>query len=136
MPLLKFYTSPNQLTSTEKQDLAKIFTARYARAMPAFFVDIVFHEVHHLPLSSPFTNPLQVPEDSFFVGGEKTEGKFIRLTMEHIYVNFAKEGERGEAMTKTFLGFVGEVFKEKFEGRGWRSVTLGRSFFFPVSGVF
>jgi len=48
----------------------------------------------------------------------------VRLTMEHIAVNFAKEGERGEQMTKTFLGFVGEEFKKRFEERGWRYVYL------------
>lgn len=61
-----------------------------------------------------------MPEDSFFIAGELTQGKFVRLTMEHIAVNFAKEGERGEAMTKTFLPFIGEVFRERFEHRGWR----------------
>jgi len=40
--------------------------------------------------------------------------------LEHIAVNFSKEGERGEAMTSTFLPFVGEVFRERFEHRGWR----------------
>ena len=44
--------------------------------------------------------------------------------MEHIAVNFSKEGERGEQMTKTFLGFVGEEFKKRFESRGWRYVVL------------
>jgi hypothetical protein len=81
----------------------------------------------------PFPPPLltqtanrenQIPEDSFFAGGEKTEGKFVRLTMEHIAVNFAREGERGEQMTETFLGFVGEEFKKRFEGRGWRYVLF------------
>ncbi|TVY12991.1 hypothetical protein LARI1_G008446 [Lachnellula arida] len=105
MPLLQFYINPGQLTPDEKQDLVTVFTARYAKAMPAFFVTIVFHEI---------------PEDSFFVAGEKTEGKFVRLTMEHIAVNFSKEGERGDQMTKTFLGFVGEVIKNRFESRGWR----------------
>ncbi|TVY73189.1 hypothetical protein LSUE1_G006630, partial [Lachnellula suecica] len=104
-PFLKFYTSPNQLTAAEKQDLATVLTARYAKAMPAFFVDIVFHEI---------------PEDSFFTGGKKTDGKFVRLSMEHIAVNLAQEGEKGEQMTKTFLGFVGEVLRERFEHRGWR----------------
>jgi phenylpyruvate tautomerase PptA (4-oxalocrotonate tautomerase family) len=49
MPLLTFYTSPNQLTAAEKRELATVLTARYARAMPAFFVDIVFLEVRTFP---------------------------------------------------------------------------------------
>ena len=44
--------------------------------------------------------------------------------MEHIAINLAKEGERGEQMTRTFLGFVGEEFKNRFESRGWRYVVV------------
>jgi phenylpyruvate tautomerase PptA (4-oxalocrotonate tautomerase family) len=52
MPLLKFYTSPNQLTPAEKQELATVLTARYTRLLPAFYVSIVFNEVL-APLSHP-----------------------------------------------------------------------------------
>ncbi|TVY40702.1 hypothetical protein LCER1_G009022 [Lachnellula cervina] len=104
MPFIRFYTSPGQLTAAEKQDLATVFTARYAKAMPAFFATVMFHEI---------------PEDSYFVGGVKTEGTFVRLTMEHIAINFDRE-EKGDQMSKNFLAFVGEELKNRFESRGWR----------------
>ncbi|KAF4627957.1 hypothetical protein G7Y89_g10199 [Cudoniella acicularis] len=69
------------------------------------------------------TRPIKrsIPEDSFFIGGELTKGKFVRLTLEHIAINFKDFGvERGDAMSKKFLAFVGEVLKERFEPKGWR----------------
>lgn len=51
MPILKFYTSRNQLTSVEKQELATVLTNRYASFMPAFYVNIIFHEVSSHPFS-------------------------------------------------------------------------------------
>lgn len=45
MPILHFYLNPNQLTPEEKQELATTITAQYARVMPDFFVNIVFHDV-------------------------------------------------------------------------------------------
>jgi hypothetical protein len=45
MPLLQFYTSPNQLTQAEREQLSAVITAFYARLFPAFFVAIVFNEV-------------------------------------------------------------------------------------------
>ena len=53
MPILKFYTLANTLTSSEKADLARVFTAQYAKLMPAFFVNIIFHDVR-LPLIPRF----------------------------------------------------------------------------------
>lgn len=45
MPLLQFYTSPGQLTAEEKQEIATVFTARYTKLLPAFYVNIIFNEV-------------------------------------------------------------------------------------------
>jgi hypothetical protein len=45
MPILKFYTSPGQLTDEEKQELVTTLTAGYTKIMPDFFVNIMFHEV-------------------------------------------------------------------------------------------
>lgn len=44
MPLLQLFTSQGQLTAAEKQELATTFTDYYSHAMPAFFVNVVFHE--------------------------------------------------------------------------------------------
>ena len=57
MPILQFYTSPNQLTSAEKEELVKIITERYTLRLPAFFVNVMFNEVSLalflISLSSP-----------------------------------------------------------------------------------
>ena len=59
MPILKLYTTQNQLTSAEKAELAKVLTAGYSRIMPAFFVNIMFHEVcNRLFLTPPISSPL------------------------------------------------------------------------------
>jgi phenylpyruvate tautomerase PptA (4-oxalocrotonate tautomerase family) len=47
MPVLQFYTNPNQLTPEEKEELVKTLTDAYAKWMPAFFVNIMFNEVSH-----------------------------------------------------------------------------------------
>jgi hypothetical protein len=68
MPILQFYTSPNQLTSDEKAELVKTITERYTLRLPAFFVNVMFNEVSlllpitHHPLSSP-----PFPHHSFFL---------------------------------------------------------------------
>jgi hypothetical protein len=55
MPLLQFFINENQLTGVEKQELASILTAAYAKSMPEFFVTVVFQEVLSLLfLSDPF----------------------------------------------------------------------------------
>jgi hypothetical protein len=69
MPILQFYTSPNQLTSDEKAELVKTITERYTLRLPAFFVNVMFNEVSlllpitHDPLFSPL---LHTPQPSFF----------------------------------------------------------------------
>jgi phenylpyruvate tautomerase PptA (4-oxalocrotonate tautomerase family) len=45
MPLLSFYLNPGMLSAPEKAELAQFLTAGYAKVMPAFYVNIVFHEV-------------------------------------------------------------------------------------------
>ncbi|CZT52483.1 uncharacterized protein RSE6_13824 [Rhynchosporium secalis] len=110
MPILKFYTNPGQLTSEEKQELAITLTSIYARIMPAFFVNIMFHEL--------------APEN-FFVGGKPTNGTFVRFAAEHIAVNWNDDLERANQ----YLNFVGDLFTNNFEQRGWTwefSVTESR----------
>lgn len=60
-------------------------------------------------------NGEQVPHGSFFMGGRPTEGKFVRLSIEHIAVNWKKDEKR----EKAYLDWVGAVLKERFEKRGW-----------------
>ncbi|KAH7311833.1 putative oxalocrotonate tautomerase [Rhexocercosporidium sp. MPI-PUGE-AT-0058] len=110
MPILKFYTSPGQLTDEEKQELVTTLTAGYTKIMPDFFVNIMFHEL---------------PHGSFFMGGKPTDGKFVRFTAEHIAMNFKEDLERANR----YLDWVGQLFTERFEPRGWTwefSVTESR----------
>ncbi|KAN0089035.1 putative oxalocrotonate tautomerase [Hyaloscypha variabilis] len=101
MPLLQFYTNVNQLTQAEKEELAKTLTDRYATRMPAFFVDIVFNEL---------------PHGSFFAGGKPADGKFVRFTADHIAINWGKDDDQ---RAKSYLEWLGGVFKERFEPKGW-----------------
>jgi hypothetical protein len=66
---------------------------------------------------------VQLPHNSFFVGGKPTEGKFVRVTVDHIAMNW----ERGSGREKPYLEWLGGVLKERFEGRGWTLVC----YFFP-----
>jgi len=63
MPLLQFYTSPGQLTAVEKQEMASTLTAKYAKIMPAFFVNVIFHEVILLESSCGYRMPVSAQAD-------------------------------------------------------------------------
>jgi hypothetical protein len=156
MPILQFYTSPNQLTSDEKAELVKTITERYMQRLPAFFVNVMFNEVRH-PSSSPSPHPLpstyslsssypqliskyqsilislpryQLPHGDFYVGGKPTEGKFVRVTIDHIAMNWERGSGREKA--KGYLEWLGGVLRERFEGRGWTLVSLYSSFLFLI----
>lgn len=49
MPLLRFYTTPGQLSAGDKAELAEFFTNIYSAIMPDFYVNIVFNEVSEAP---------------------------------------------------------------------------------------
>lgn len=118
MPVLQFYTNPSQLTPSEKQELVKTLTDFYAQRMPDFFVNIMFNEASRGPWSrqsSQRLTPFQLPHGSFFVGGKPTNGKFVRFTADHIAVNWKKDAKR----EKFYLDWLGGVFKERFEPKGW-----------------
>lgn len=59
----------------------------------------------------------QLSHDSFFIGGKPTNGKFVRFTADHIAVNWDKEKDAKRA--KRYLNWLGGVFKERFEPKGW-----------------
>lgn len=143
MPLLQFYTSPNQLSQTEQDHLVSVITTFYARLFPAFFVIIIFNEVDsYISLSLPnlpfplfFLQSTQLPrhpiEDykivndqlykqikngSFFIGGHRTSSKFVRLTIEHIAVNWNGDPVR----EKAYLDWMGSVLRDSFgKKKGW-----------------
>jgi hypothetical protein len=68
---------------------------------------------------------VQLPHNSFFVGGKPTDGKFVRVTVDHIAMNW----ERGSGREKGYLEWLGGVLKERFEGRGWTLVYFLSSSF-------
>ncbi|MBU1287017.1 MAG: tautomerase family protein [Alphaproteobacteria bacterium] len=73
-------------------------TSIYARVMPKFYVNVLFEEV---------------PEDSFFIGGEP-RNDFVRITMDHIARAFpSKEG------SKRFFDAVNELITPWVKDRGF-----------------
>jgi len=138
MPLLQFYTNPDQLTADEKQELVTTLTAFYARFMPDFFVNIVFNEAspNHLSHGSKFgettkINHQQLPHGSFFMGGKPTDGNFVRFTADHIAVNWKKDSKR----ERSYLDWLGGVFKDRFEPKGWTWVRSPSIFWREVNAL-
>lgn len=79
MPLWKVYHPAGAYTPADKQAFAETMTEIYARFMPRFYVNVLFHEVD---------------EDKLFIGG-KPRNNFVRLKMAHIAREFpSEEGSR------------------------------------------
>jgi phenylpyruvate tautomerase PptA (4-oxalocrotonate tautomerase family) len=99
MPLLRFYFAPNLLSQAEKHELAKKITALYTSRspMPAFYVDVVY---------------IEVPPDSIYVGGEEA-GDFIRICIEHIYMDFPTEDRQ-----VTYLDGLDKILTPMFQSKG------------------
>lgn len=57
----------------------------------------------------------QIPNGSFFVSGKPTDGKFVRVSIEHIAVNWNQDHKK----EKAYLDWFGGLLKERFEKRGW-----------------
>lgn len=68
MPLWKIYHPKGAFSGEDKQGLARAITDVYGRAMPKFYVGVVFQEIE---------------PDSFFIGGEPN-GNFVRIWVDHI----------------------------------------------------
>src|SRR6516162_978662 len=69
MPLWKVYHPIGAYTREDKHALSKRITDIYSQVpLPEFYVNVVFQEV---------------PQDSFFVGGEPVRN-FVRIHMDHI----------------------------------------------------
>jgi hypothetical protein len=77
---------------------------------------------HPYPIPCPshihkLTQP-KIPADNFFVGGKVTDGKYVRLVIEHIAINW-DENNKTSSNPKDYLAFVGEILRERFEPKGW-----------------
>lgn len=77
MPLWTIYHSTGTYTEEDKQALASRIVSLYP-ILPEFYVGTVFHEM---------------PGESFFIGGKRTEG-FVRIAVDHIARQFADESQR------------------------------------------
>ncbi|MEH6695560.1 MAG: tautomerase family protein [Hyphomonas sp.] len=98
MPLWKVYHPAGAYTRDEKRAFAQKMTSIYARVMPKFYVNVLFEEV---------------PEDSFFIGGEP-RNDFVRITMDHIARAFpSKEG------SKRFIDAVNDLITPWVKDRGF-----------------
>jgi hypothetical protein len=61
---------------------------------------------------------MQIPADSLFVGGKLTDGKFVRLVVDHIAVNW-NESNKTASNAKSYLDFLGDTLRTRFEPKGW-----------------
>ncbi|KEP47484.1 4-oxalocrotonate tautomerase [Rhizoctonia solani 123E] len=69
MPMHRIYTASGLYSPTEKKALAEAITKIYqGLGLPAFYVVVLF---------------IDLPEDSFYIGGE-TNTNFVRFNIQHI----------------------------------------------------
>ncbi|GJJ16040.1 hypothetical protein Clacol_010319 [Clathrus columnatus] len=96
MPLHRIYSPVGTLSSEEKALIAKNLTAVYVeRGLPPFYVDVVF---------------LDIPKDSFYVGGEQRT--IVRVVSQHLARTTPKE------LYQAILDRVEGAFAPLFRERG------------------
>jgi phenylpyruvate tautomerase PptA (4-oxalocrotonate tautomerase family) len=83
MPLWKVYHPVGAYSAEDKRALAKRITAVYS-SLPRFYVNIIFQEI---------------PEDSFYVGGEPSR-QFVRIHMDHIARQLTSEAAKAKFLAK------------------------------------
>lgn len=98
MPMHRIYTASGLYSATEKQALAKAITKIYTDfGLPAFYVGVFF---------------IDIPEESFFIGGEQNRS-FARFNVQHIARHFdSKEKKLG------FMRIYEEALKPFTSGKG------------------
>jgi phenylpyruvate tautomerase PptA (4-oxalocrotonate tautomerase family) len=99
VPLWKVYPPVGAYTKEDKHAFSKRITDIYSQVpLPKFYVDVVFQEI---------------PEDSFYVGGEPARN-FVRIHMDHIARQLTSEA----AKTK-FLARVESAIAPFIKDRGF-----------------
>lgn len=98
MPLWKVYHPVDAFTREDKHAISKAITSVYARAMPKFYVGVVFQEVH---------------EDNIYIGGEP-HPRFVRIWVDHIARTFNSDETRVR-----FFGKVNELLAPWLGERGF-----------------
>lgn len=89
MPLWKIYCPVDTFTDADKRSVAGALTKLYGRAMPRFYVGVIFQEV---------------AENNFYIGGEPTK-RFVRIWADHI----ARTMDTPEAKKRFFDGVNGII---------------------------
>ncbi|CAE6529387.1 hypothetical protein RSOLAG22IIIB_08201 [Rhizoctonia solani] len=96
MPMHRIYATTGLYSTEEKQALAKAITSAYTvnprggPGLPPFYVVVLF---------------IDLPEDSFFIGGEKHKS-FVRFNVQHLARHFKNKEEK--------LGFM-RIYEEKLK---------------------
>ncbi|MPZ35086.1 MAG: 4-oxalocrotonate tautomerase [Rhodospirillales bacterium] len=98
MPLWKIYHPPGAFSIEQKKAIAEKITGIY-RALPRFYVGVIYQEV---------------PESSFYVGGEPADD-FVRIWVDHIARQFGSEEIKAR-----FLAAVGRILEPYLAERNLR----------------
>jgi phenylpyruvate tautomerase PptA (4-oxalocrotonate tautomerase family) len=97
MPLWKVYHSAGAYTQEDKHAFSKRITDIYSQVpLPKFYVDVVFEEV---------------PQDSFYVGGEPTRN-FVRIHMDHIARQLTSEAAKTNFLARV-EGAIAPFIKDR-----------------------
>ncbi|WP_050386800.1 tautomerase family protein [Bradyrhizobium pachyrhizi] len=99
MPLWHIYHPKQAYTAEDRKAFAGKITDMYATFLPRFYVGVLFHEI---------------PESSFYVGGEPT-GDFVRIVIEHI----ARRTSDAESQKRLHKALA-KVVEPFIEARGLR----------------
>jgi phenylpyruvate tautomerase PptA (4-oxalocrotonate tautomerase family) len=98
MPLWKIYHPVGAYTAQDKHAIAQAVSEVYARAMPKFYVGVVFQEV------SP---------DNIYIGGEP-HPRFVRIWVDHIARTFASDDQKVR-----FFNKMNQIFAPWIAERGY-----------------
>ncbi|KXS21438.1 hypothetical protein M427DRAFT_151467 [Gonapodya prolifera JEL478] len=102
MPLHRIYSAPGFFTEEEKSKIAQNITKAYTSALPAFYVVVLF---------------IDVPENSFFVGG-KSMTRFVRIVTQHLARTFDSPKMRDKFIEYLERCYA-PIIKAKGEDVGW-----------------
>jgi phenylpyruvate tautomerase PptA (4-oxalocrotonate tautomerase family) len=98
LPLWTVYHPPGAFSEDDKAELAGKITDIYGAMMPRFYVGIVFQTVE---------------PGNLYIGGE-SNGKFVRMVMEHIARSFPDI-----AASRRFIDRVNAILKPFVADRGY-----------------
>jgi phenylpyruvate tautomerase PptA (4-oxalocrotonate tautomerase family) len=98
MPLWKIYHPVGAYSAEDKRAISKSLTDVYGRAMPRFYVGVIFQEVR---------------ADDFYIGGESHPG-FVRIWVDHIARTFSSD-----EMKVRFFEKMNEIFAPWITARGY-----------------